>query len=226
MKLLALIAAALLLPQEKNEAEELFKKMEEKIAKSKTVQLSYVGRMTPQDLDLSGTLFLGEGNRGRLEMEQKVNMLKKTLRKFFTSNGSKSVFVCESPEREVVRFNTPAALGKLIRGGFARAGFWDSIHSSDTETDAKADPETAFAVCGFKLGEKERVGEREAQAVEYTLARKGKKDCSVTVWIDGETGLPLKRKIEEEDSLLTETYSDLKIDEKIDAAKFELPKEK
>ena len=46
------------------------------------------------------------------------------------------------------------------------------------------------------------------------------------MWLDTKTNLPLKRVItlSKDKSTITETYSKMKIDEKIDRKRFELPK--
>jgi len=84
----------------------------------------------------------------------------------------------------------------------------------------------------FKFGKKEKIGDVEAQAIEYVLTVDlgGKKSkVPVTVWLDPKTTLPLKRvKVVEEDGkkgTITEVFKEWKLDGKIDAKKFELPKE-
>ena len=71
MKLLALSVVALLLPQEKNEAEELFKKMEEKLEKATTISVKVKGTMKAGDMSVEGDLIVGEGNRARSDMKLK-----------------------------------------------------------------------------------------------------------------------------------------------------------
>ncbi|HEU4338796.1 MAG TPA: hypothetical protein VFS19_01905 [Planctomycetota bacterium] len=233
MKLLALFAAILLPPQEKNEAEELYKKMEEKIVNAKTFQVKCRGKLASGNVDLigrdtlwSGQLIVDEENRIRLDMEEETRPIfdGKTV-KSFTSNGSKAVFVKATTERKEVRFDTPPTVGRLIRARFARFGFRSAIGSSETEANAKEDPGSEFPASDFKLGRKETVRDRECQAVEYTLTRKDKRTSSVTVWIDVATFEPLKRMTITVNSGSGETCAEFKFDEKIDAAKFEVPKE-
>jgi outer membrane lipoprotein-sorting protein len=51
-------------------------------------------------------------------------------------------------------------------------------------------------------------------------------DAEVTLWIDAKTLLPLKRTVVTKRDVvhLTETYRDFKLDPKVDAKAFELPK--
>ncbi len=90
-------------------------------------------------------------------------------------------------------------------------------------------------VTDFKLGEKGRIGLHEARLIQYALVTKGlevrtgKTRFAVSLWLDVKTNLPLKRVVvpleEGLEFILTETYRSLTLDEKIDPAKFELPKE-
>lgn len=221
MTALLLIAAALLVPQAKNEAEELFKKMEAKLAKAKTVQVKVSGAMEDLKFKMSGELSLDEGGKARIEMVGKADQ--QTVNAGMVSDG-KRVRVHSSNQEEPRRYEAPETLGRLIRNCLARAGVMGAFDVVDGESGAKVDPDIAFVASGFKLGPREKVGEREAQAVLYRLARKGEEDSSATVWIDPETHLPLKREVKMERQALTESYSGFTLDEKVDPAKFELPK--
>ena len=90
----------------------------------------------------------------------------------------------------------------------------------------------------LQLGKREKVGEHDAQVVEYQLTCKVESEknwkgsnatLAVKLWLDVKTGLPLKRsitgKIDNIDEIaITETYTKFVIDEKIDEKRFELPK--
>src|SRR5262249_879396 len=81
----------------------------------------------------------------------------------------------------------------------------------------------------FKLGSKQKVGNRQAQPVEYNSTIKDtKKSMTTVVWIDIETKLPLRREFRMKEGgmegALIETFTDVKLDGKIDPKKFELPK--
>jgi len=219
--LIALVAIALILPQEKNEAEDLFKKMEEKLAKAKTVQLKLSGEMQPMKLGLTGELLFDEAGKLRMELEGKAGP---DLMKALMLSDGKKLRLESNDKKDPKQFEVPETLGKLARACFARAGFVGTLDALDNDRDVKLEPDAQFAPKEFKLGAKEKVGEREAQAVDYKLAKEGHPESVVTVWIDKETLLPLKRTVKMGGMALTETYSGLKLDEKIDAAKFELPK--
>jgi hypothetical protein len=89
-------------------------------------------------------------------------------------------------------------------------------------------PGEVFVPTDFKLGKKEKVGEHEAQAVEYTFKPPFGEMPSVVVWIDLKTQLPLKRAVTEKTGnqkrTYIETFTKLNLDGKIDPKQFELPK--
>lgn len=219
---LAVLAIAVLLPQEKNEAEELFKKMEAKVVGAKTVQLKLEGNMEPMEFKIKGELWFGEGGRVKLDLEGKTADMVRSIS--LVSDGS-TIHVSGGDDQK--SFKAPETFSRLMRTCFARVGFLGSVDGSDSETKAGTEPAEAFTVSDFKMGAKEKVGERSAQAIEFTATKKNDKDtASMTLWIDVETQLPLKRTLTMGGRILNESYSGLKLDERIDAAKFEVPKEK
>ena len=221
MKVFLVLAIATLLPQEKNEAEELFKKMEEKLVKAKTVHLKLEGSMEPMDFKITGELWLGEGGRVRMDLEGKSGDMVRSV-----SMVSDGTTVNTSSDDRKKSFKAPESFGKLVRTCIARAGFLGTVDTTDSETEAGTEPGEGFTVSEFKMGAKEKVGERSAQGLEFTVTKKKKKDtAAITLWIDVETQLPLKRTLKLGGRSLTESYSGLKLDEKIDAAKFEPPKD-
>jgi outer membrane lipoprotein-sorting protein len=215
---------ALLLVQEKNEAEELFKKMEEKIAAAKSIHVTLKGVMAQeaQEIGLSVELHLGEKNQASGEFTMK--------------NGPREISGrCVSDGRNVGTraidgkltppFEAPETLGRQLRVRLARAGVAATIEALQIERIAKQDPETAIGASDFKLGEKEKIRDREAQRVDYTMTKAGEPERKATIWIDLATHLPLKRVLKMRSMTLTEEYTVLVTDAKIDPAKFELPKE-
>jgi len=221
---LAVLAIALFLPQEKNEAEELFKRMEEKLLKAKTLQCMVEGVVEPIKLKLSGELWLDEGNRARMELEGKTEEVNRSA--VIISDGRTVRKAQDENARSIV---ASERYGTHVRTCFARFGF---LGMTDQWDDTVADPLETRRLSGFRLGAKEKVGEREAQAVEYRI---GGEPAEVTLWIDLKSHLPLKRTVTQapqrfgkmgEVTVIREMYADVKLDERVDPAKFELSKEK
>jgi len=221
VKLFALIAVALLLPQEKNEAEELYKKMEAKILEAKTIQVKVKGSMEDGKIGLAADILLGESNRARLDVEMQIQG---SIRTFGSVSDGKSIQVTATDGTRQAAYATPETFGVLFRRGIAIVG---AMHASSAFSGrmATSDPATAYKVSDFVLGPKGKVGETEAQMVQYKVATKYDTNITVMVWIDPKTHLPLKRTVTAAMKSGEETYSEVKLDEKIDAAKFELPKE-
>ncbi|HEU4339725.1 MAG TPA: hypothetical protein VFS19_06625 [Planctomycetota bacterium] len=218
MKLLAALVLVLVPLQDKNEAETLFRKMEEKILKAKTLRAKLAGEMKEKKFTITGEFLADEGSKVRIEIEGKGE--EEVRKALVICDGKKLSFTAEAP----VTFEVPETFGKLMRASLARGGFLSALEFADRESKAKTDPEEAYKVTGFKMEAREKVGDREAQAVSYTVTRKGR-DAAATLWIDISTQLPLKRVLKVDTVTLTESYSDVRVDEKIDAAKFEIPKE-
>jgi outer membrane lipoprotein-sorting protein len=125
----------------------------------------------------------------------------------------------------------PKWMGEFVRAAVARSGLM--VHFI-LESEGPADPDMKLdekiPVTDFRLGKKEMVGKQEAQVVQHTLTLKLPKEvkAEVTVWIDTKTQLPLKRVFtttaEGKKVTVTETYTKVELDGKIDPKQFELPK--
>jgi hypothetical protein len=116
----------------------------------------------------------------------------------------------------------------LSRGGIGYAvyglPFWvrgDGGVDPDT-------PESRMTVYDFKAGAAEKVGGRQAKVLRYRFGKGGKGDAEITLWIDAESGLPLKRvffnPVGVFQGRIIETYSEFNLNPRIDGKAFELPK--
>jgi outer membrane lipoprotein-sorting protein len=227
---------------DKNEAEQLFRKMETKLTGAKSLECTYeakseggttAGRYTGS---FKGSLALAEGNKSRLEMSGKFEgeEVRKTTD---VSDGERIVSLAEDGT-EANNLTAPKWNNDAHRAQMARSAFFLFVIGAPFGGSPfgapkvfKADEE--LKVSDFKLGKKEKVGDKEAQAVQYNLNVKqlAGPPYTVTVWIDTKTNLPLKRELTrfaeeaKSKSCVTEIYSKISIDEKIDPKKFELPKD-
>jgi WD40 repeat protein len=205
-----------------NDAEKLFLAMEEKLTKTKTLECGFDVKI--DTLSYKGSLFLAEGNRSRLEINEATKC--RQMRVLIVSDGARLSYQDNGMPHP--KFDdTPKNLNAEILTWVARSGvFLPQAPLPDVKVD---DAKDRFRVSGFKLGSKEKVGEREAQRLDYQLAVKGLNDpLSVALWLDVRTGLPVKRIVTEgvagEKMRVTETYGKLALDEKVDARRFDLPK--
>jgi hypothetical protein len=131
--------------------------------------------------------------------------------------------------------DTPKKLGERVLTGTARGGIFVPMYlavevSPEGEKPKEADLNELLKVSGFKLRKKEKVDGKEAQVIEYmlTVASVGGVKINSTVWVDAKTHVPLKRlltaKVGDQELKVTETYSKVVVDGKIDPKTFELPK--
>jgi outer membrane lipoprotein-sorting protein len=208
------------------EAEKLFRAMEEKLAKVKTLECSveilcdFGGQM--EALSYKGSLLLGEGNRARQEIYEPGKA--PPIRLLMVSDGTRVSMQDNGMSHPAIE-NTPKDLNRDILTWLARTGvFVPHLPLPDVNAD---NAEVRFPVANFKLGDKEKIGERATQRLDYQLSIKGQDPTfSVTVWLDTATGLPLQRKlfsqVGKEQFTVVETYSKLTLDGKVDAMAFDL----
>ena len=212
-----------------NDAEALFRQMEDKIRKAETLQAD----LSIQALDkisLKGSLAVAPKNRFRLELTGTAN--KEDGKLVMVSDGT--MMRSSHDGRQSKDQPAQPQMTEIALGSMARAGIFVPLFSiEDVEEEGKKpeafDLDKRLAVADFKLGKKEAVGGTEAQAVEHTLKMRSLKEpIAVTVWIDPKTQLPVKRVVRSEMDgqkyEVTETYTDVKVNQKIDEKRFELPK--
>jgi outer membrane lipoprotein-sorting protein len=236
---LSLTALLILLPlfpapgQESSEAEKLFRKMEKKLSEAKSLRVVLEGTAEGIEdlrgaLKYKGTMILAQGNKARFEMEMEIDG--KTHRTTFVSDGAKMIGdIAEKGKRPR---DTPKEFFEVTVGFFKHGGPVAGYVFSSSGPEGKQSF-AKFKPSAFKLGQKEKVGQRQAQVVEYKLTlENGSKEAeklslSEKLWLDAETNLPLKRiftgKLKKEFTY-TENYSEFTVNPKLDAKLFELPK--
>jgi outer membrane lipoprotein-sorting protein len=212
-----LVLLVLLPGAEPNEAEQLFRQMEAKVIKAKTVECAFDAKVEADKTGtIKGTLLLGEGKKCRMEMGIEFGGMKEKFT--MISDGTKMKAVIDGKP-------TPAEDANLGYVKEMRAAVVHGVAFTSWSTGLPVP--VYFRASDFKLGKKEMVDKQEAQVVQYTLTHpllrpKQEAKYDVTVWIDTKTQLPLKRVF---NGTMTETYTKLEVDGKIDAKQFELPKE-
>lgn len=238
-----LLAAALVpaaLPQD-NEAEKLFRGMEKKISGANAVEVVFTYQL--EGKTTKGSLLLTSDNKARLQVSGPFSFGIKRDASFdlvsdgnkFTLKGAKLVRASNGQAGFEVggqmEGETPKAFHAWRAAEVSRVGMGPMVVGLPYTLGAETDPdgeETRMKVYDFKAGAAEKVGERQAKVVHYRCGKGGNDDPKVTVWIDAETGLPLKRVYlahpESEKIHITEVYSEVKHNPKVDAKGFQLPK--
>jgi outer membrane lipoprotein-sorting protein len=215
---------------DQNDAEKQFRQMEMKLTNAKTIECTFEAKLEgdKEKGNLKGELTVGEGNKSQLEMGG--DMDGKAIKATMIVDGTKMVVIADDKPKG--KEDTPKWLNDAYRAAMVRSGLFVPlmfIHRvGEQPKEFKADDE--FKVSDFKLGKKEKVGDQEGQAIQYKLhIKEFPEPLALTVWMDTKKPLPLKRVItmmkDKEKMTITETYSKLNLDEKVDTKKFELPKD-
>ncbi|HBI45495.1 MAG TPA: hypothetical protein DDY78_21965 [Planctomycetales bacterium] len=192
------------------------------MARAKTLQCHF--RVKVGTLSYEGSLFLAEGKKARLAINEATNG--RPMRLLTVSDGVRLSYQDNGMPQPKFE-DAPKNLNADILIWVARPGvFLPQAPLPDVKTD---DAKDRFRVSSFTLGDKEKVGERETQRLEYQLTVKGQDEpLSVVIWLDPKTGLPIKRLVTSrtggQQTTVVETYEKLTLDEKVDVKKFDLPK--
>jgi outer membrane lipoprotein-sorting protein len=216
-----------------DEALETFRRMEQQVLKCKTfeakMEFDIVG--APEDLAkrVKGRLLVARGNKMRWEVD--MIAAGRAHKATTVSDGKRMLTIGAVPRQND---QVPEQLTEIALSSVTRVGIWLTLNAVlENQDPAKEykdfDPDKTFAVSDFKLGPKEMVAGKEAQVLEYN-ATMADESLSVTVWIDTQTHLPLKRTLKvgpagpDQVIVLTESYTKVVLDENADDKKFEVPK--
>jgi outer membrane lipoprotein-sorting protein len=222
--LILLVLPAWTFAQEQD-AEKVFQQLEAKIEKAKSVHCSFKGEMGPggrQGPTVQGSYQVGPGDKFQLttqgkedkEGRGKLTLVFENDQMTGTAGGPDGQSKKEMP----VPAGAPKALRTaMLRGGPTAWNLWLGPQSGNFLGVKPGSPDwPAFTASKFRLGDKAKVGERDALVLEYTLDF-DKKPYAVKLWLDAETKLPLKREIiiakEGVQGRIVETYSGFKLDE-------------
>ena len=108
----------------------------------------------------------------------------------------------------------------FLRAALAASGLVIPMHlAAHMEKPKEFNIDKEFKVSDFKLGKKEKIGDHDAQIIDYNLQVKDRTETiPVSVWVDTKTDLPLKRILTttkgKEKVTITKTYSKLNPNER------------
>lgn len=222
----ALMTLAVLVPGRAaaNDAEKLFLALEDQIRAARSLEVHFEAEQpgTKEPSKFLVALRVADGNRLRMEVR--------------LSRGGKeenSLLVCDGKHLKGTgnRLDTqgkavpaPPKLATLLTRGATRLGLPGYFGPGFDPLDEKLDPDAFAKLDGFRLGAKEKVAGRDAQAIEYQTEIRDR--ILITLWLDVKTGLPLKRVLRDAHGkeLLTEVYREFRLNPPLDATLFALPK--
>jgi outer membrane lipoprotein-sorting protein len=214
---LQLVAFLLSAAAQDNEAEKLFRAMEKAIDGAKALRVVFEATYDKQArnaLNLKGTMLLVQGNKLRVEATSLQQG--KEIKLLMISDGTKLRVEQNGGLREQ---DTPRNLYRNLLLAGKRANLLVGLMLGIEEAEE-------YHVSDFKLGKKEKVGSFETRVLQYNLAFGSRKDnpVNVTLWLDEKTNLPVKQVGASPTERLVESYSEFRLDPKLDAKQFELSK--
>src|SRR5262249_28203802 len=236
--LLALLVPSVAAAGERNEAEKLFRDLEKKVAKAKTVRVAFAAQVTlgkEGEGDVKGLVALAEGNKGRVEL--KGRMFGKEESALIVADG-KTLTESEQPSGKKKERPVPRNFGVMLRKATALGPgtsllivFLTRSGGPRTEEDKgkpgkEAEPWpldelNRLQLSDFKLGKDTKVGGRAARVLQYSMSVPGGKiKLPTKLWLDARTHLPVKRELNwkegEKGLRIVETYSEFQLDAKAD----------
>jgi hypothetical protein len=226
--LFTMTVAALAVPAYagENDAEKLFRLVETKIQKAKTVQVRFDAAFTNTGVagTIKGKVALGESDQVKFDIDMFDGGENSKLS--LVGTGAK-LFVKHDGNPAFDRTDSPKELGGYVRISMARFGA-SSLRGYRPQGRKLANVNDDFKVSDFKLGAKEEVAGAEAQVVEYAVVLKGAAKGSAKMWISKQTNLPAKLEMrliaQGLAFVLSETYTEFALDGKLDAKLFAEPK--
>jgi outer membrane lipoprotein-sorting protein len=203
--------------------------MEKRLLGAKTLRVSFALslKVDSQEDKLNGTMWLGEDNKARIEIEGTMGGGKE-LKMLMVSDGSQMVAKMTGAPAQTPHA-TPKGAGELIRGTLARVGVFAGLFYSVPERKEPA-LDDLFQVSDFKLDGTVEVGSRKTLVITYKIAFRGAQEKGlIGVWIDSKSFLPEKRVFTIKDKShkvqVLEAYEGLTINPKLEDSLFQLPKD-
>jgi hypothetical protein len=220
---------------QENEAEKLFRSMEKKIRSAKSLEIVFKGELAAERLKttFAGKVRLAQGNVFRMEVDVEVDG--KRQERLMVCDG-KTVYNKDKDAGRVKTYPARADDTLKVQAFVSRVGvnlaallLGETIPVDPPKDAEPFDLDKAAPLSDFKAGAREHVGQKEAQAVAYSVRGGRRLDyASMVVWVDLQTQLPLKRTIEMRlaGSLVrwVETYTTFAPEAKIDGKVFSAPR--
>jgi len=217
---LFLSSESLSAPADKDEAKELFDRMEKKLAEADTIELNVQCSLGVGDQagTVKATLWTAQGNKARMAMTMKGGG--KTRDVTMVSDGTKQK--SGSPSTEFKETDTPKLLHDNLVYSLSRIGFTPNFMETKERDDSKGRKDLVV-VSDFKLDKRDEIDDKEVYVLHYQFAFADEdKKFETTLYIDTKTLLPVRRTVPAYGNL-KEDYQ-YRLDEKIADDKFELPK--
>ncbi|HYV34920.1 MAG TPA: hypothetical protein VE988_04395 [Gemmataceae bacterium] len=239
-KILELLAP--LQKEESAKAEKLYQAMANKLIATKTFQCSFELAMEFDGgkAKLAGWAAFAEGNKSRLKADGDIFGANWQIETVSDGKQTRVTMAVAGKPPQSTTSDVPAKANDFLREAMARGGIFVGLFPKPKKTDRQTGivsieqdqkertAQEIYQISDFKLGEKEMIGDRETQKIDYVLTINKEEQASLTLWLDPETSLPLKRNLlmgKGKDQLhIVETYTNYRINESLDSKQFDLPK--
>lgn len=208
--------------------EKLFRQMEEKVARAKTLNIDF-------ETVMEGGGLLARDKKEKVVTRGTFHLAGRSFHFASTQGKGHGELISDGSKMKehdtahglALAGDTPRDAEKLLKEAIVQFGVLPAIdvfaHGPDNLTVRQGRRELKVVYSDFRFGKREKVGGKDAQVIEYKVAAFGS-SAPMTLWLDVRTGLPLKRSFPFMGGPLTETYSTFVLDGKIDDKLFELPK--
>lgn len=204
---------------EKNDARDLFDRMEKRLAGADTIQLTVQGKLKAGEGEgtVKATFLIAQGNKVRAEISAEGEG--KTREVSMVSNGAKQK---SSSLGQQFEEDTPKHLHDNLVYTLSRIGFTPALMQSEPRDETKPQKDNML-ISDFRLDKPDEINGRMVHVLHYQFAFAGqKRKVATTLRIDVKTLLPVVRTIPEY-SDLREEYQ-YRLNEKIGEERFDLPK--
>lgn len=219
----ALVLAAACRAEDADKAKQLFQKCQDKLLSLKSFQAKATASIEAPTgkVAVEASLLVAQKNLAHVEVKRDDG---KSLD--VVVNGAKM----RNKSKPTSATAWPAASRDVILvfvAEGATSGLYENCFQEAAE--GKLDLGNDLLLTDFRMAAREKVGDADAQSITYTAKTRGAlEEYAITLWIDVQTFLPLKRqgKITHRDqvSSFDESYSDVKLDEAIDPASLDTEK--
>jgi outer membrane lipoprotein-sorting protein len=229
MNLLAPILLAVL-AQPGTDPQKLFLSMEERITNATSVQITFEAKLESKKGDgaAKGTVAFAPKAKCRADLDLDVEG--KKLKLLMVSDGTKMSASSDGQPGKVEP--VPDFLASALVTMASKTGITGGLMFGVSRSGNGEKPTNPFKdlkTTNFKLGKVDMINGQRAQVVEYRMSIPGSEmNLDAAVWIDMKTNLPVKRQLVAtvggERMALTETYSEFRLNAKLDEKTFVLPK--
>jgi len=212
--MITILAAACLALCQDDKGKELFQKLEKKMADAKTLSVTFKGTVGGANkADYTGRVRMKTGKKYTFNIkiveeagDTELTLISDGTRRLTIQNGRRS----EDEPKD--------GTDDLFRRATARCGFVVLfLCMANVAQEVLPAADEILKSSEFALGGEEKLGEKTARVLTYTIAVKGMGDAKVKLWLDEKDLILLKREVKvttpDSETVFNETYSDQSTDD-------------